>query len=415
MTPTRPARTRTACTLIAALALPALLIAQPIAAPPPPASPARGPIAFTTDSARDISNLLAPLLKTHDVPALSAALIVGDRIELVGHVGVRAKGSDAKVTLTDPWHLGSCTKSMTATLAAVMVERGEIAWETTIAEVFAPRGVKVHESFAKATLAQLCTNRAGVPHGLDAGGLWSKLWEAKGTPVEQRRALLVGVVGRKAEYAPGTKNVYSNGGFAIAGHMLETVAGKPYEDLMQEHLFAPLGITSAHWGAPGKPGTLDAPRGHSKLGAPIEPDPARPSGSGSDNPIAISPAGRLALSITDWGRYVAAHLRGDRRNPARSEPLLKAGSFEKLHTPPDRLSDYAFGWATPERDWAGPAGNRTVLTHGGSNTMWFAVVWIAPARDMAIIACCNKAEKGDRACDAAVQALMKAHAESAKK
>lgn len=40
------------------------------------------------------------------------------------------------------------------------------------------------------------------------------------------------------------------------------------------------------------------------------------------------------------------------------------------------------------RDGAGQGGGRT-LTHGGSNTLWFVTVWIAPEKGMAFFAATN--------------------------
>lgn len=53
--------------------------------------------------------------------------------------------------------------------------------------------------------------------------------------------------------------------------------------------------------------------------------------------------------------------------------------------------------------WAGgPA-----LTHAGSNTMWFAVAWLAPEKDFAVLVACNQAD--DDACNDAVVALIGDH------
>jgi D-alanyl-D-alanine carboxypeptidase len=184
-------------------------------------------------------------------------------------------------------------------------------------------------------------------------------------------------------------------------------AGKPYEELMQELLFAPLGMTSCGWGAPGsgESGAADPADqlwGHRKNGTP-----SKPNTHGADNPIALSPAGRLHCTIGDWARYVAIHLRGDRLNPDRACRLLKAETFDRLHTPPDDLGDYCFGWGRPERPWAGPEGERFVLSHSGSNTMWFCVVWAAPKKDFAVLVCCNSGvENAPKACDEAAWTLI---------
>ncbi len=67
--------------------------------------------------------------------------------------------------------------------------------------------------------------------------------------------------------------------------------------------------------------------------------------------------------------------------------MLRPEPFEKLHT---QLAGqtYAIGWDTPKREWA--AG--TALTHNGSNTMFFTAIWIAPAKDLAVVVATNLAE-----------------------
>jgi hypothetical protein len=48
-----------------------------------------------------------------------------------------------------------------------------------------------------------------------------------------------------------------------------------------------------------------------------------------------------------------------------------------------------------------------VLTHTGSNTMWFAVTWLAPKRDFAVLVACNqRGDKAEKAGDEAASALI---------
>ena len=356
---------------------------------------------------RSLDGLLEPIRAKHKVPALAAAVVTGDGLAALGAVGVRAAGSPERVTASDLWHIGSDTKAMTAVLCAILVEQGKLEWEATLAEIFPDLAPTMHADFRAATVEQLCTNRAGFPNGLDADGLWGRLWEHPGSPADARRLLLEGVTKHEPAARPGTKFIYSNAGFAVAGHICETVAGKPYEELIQDLLFRPLGMTTVGFGAPGTPGAIDQPRGHGKNGAPRHPTA---DGRGADNPPAITPAGRVHLSLEDWAKYVRVHIRGERGEPQRiGHVTLPAAAFRRLHTPP--AGDYAFGWARTERPWAGDEANRMVLTHAGSNTMWFAVAWVAPARDFAVLVCCNQAERGDKAADEAAGAAIKDHLE----
>jgi CubicO group peptidase (beta-lactamase class C family) len=282
------------------------------------------------------------------------------------------------VTLDDPWHLGSCTKSMTATLAAVLVAREELAWSTTVGEAFP--GVPLDPAWAPATLEQLLSNSSGAPAGLEQDNLWGRLWEQVGTPSEQRMTLVEGVLAHPPVSAPGTRYLYSNAGFSIAGAMLERAAGVPYEELIARELFAPLGMASAGFGAPGSPGAGDAPCGHVQRDGALA---SVPVGPGDDNPPAIAPAGRVHASLRDWGRYAALHLRGERGAPLPAP--FDAVPFAELHRP--RLDGYAMGWVASAPDWCrGP-----LLWHNGSNTMWYCEVALFPEEDLAILVATNTA------------------------
>jgi CubicO group peptidase (beta-lactamase class C family) len=218
-----------------------------------------------------------------------------------------------------------------------------------------------------------------------------------GTPAEQRLRLARGVLRRPPVTKPGSEYLYANAGTALAGMLAERAAKQDYEALIAKRLFEPLGIRSAGFGPPGRPGALDEPCGHRADGKPVEP------GLAADNPPAITPAGTVHMTIGDWGKFVSLHLLARRGK----SPLLGRASAEHLHTPAPKVEPpYACGWMAAERPWGGG----TVLTHSGSNTMWYCVVWMAPGRDFAVLVCTNTAgERAERGCDAAAAALIEEH------
>jgi len=95
----------------------------------------------------------------------------------------------------------------------------------------------------------------------------------------------------------------------------------------------------------------------------------------------------------DWARFVALHLRGARGEPVEPTGFLAPASFDRLHRAVPFESGeggYAAGWVVLERPWArGGGGSGRCLTHSGSNTTWFAVVWIAPEVDLAVLVATN--------------------------
>jgi CubicO group peptidase (beta-lactamase class C family) len=345
----------------------------------------------------DLSDLLEPIRKEHGLPALTAAAVKSGRIVGLGAVGSRKAGSPEPVTPADRFHIGSCTKSMTAVLAAMLVREGRLSWGKKLSEVFPEKMAKTHESFRGVTVEQLLSHRAGMPGNLTKEALWQRIWLKSRTlgPTDQRLFLLDGVVGNEPEAPPGTKYIYSNAGYAVAGAMIERVTGRSWEALMKRRLFAPLGMASAGFGPPASPGRVDQPWGH----IPREQGPKPvPPGPGADNPPAIGPAGTVHCTIGDLAKYAMFHLEGARGQ----EKLLPASSFRKLHTPAAG-QDYALGWVVTKRQWGGG----TVLTHAGSNTMFYCVMWLAPRKRFAALAATNMGgDKAARGCDRTAAALI---------
>ena len=384
-------------------------IATTAAGPPP--DHASAPPAESQPSAnsepRDVSGLIRPIREKHKVPGMVAAIVEDDQVIALAVDGVRMREHPEKVTATDQFHIGSCTKAMTATMIATLVDEGRLKWTTTIGEVFTNLADRMDPAWKSVTLEQLLCHRAGVPSDLTADGLWNRLWNHTGTPTEQRMTLVEGVLSHPPVHAPGTKYLYANAGFAIAGAMAERITGQAWEDLMRKRLFEPLGMSSAGFGAPGSVGEFTQPRGHHTDGTAVQPGP------GSDNPAAIGPGGTVHCSIGDWAKFISLHLQAERGHPR----IVSAESFAKLHTPYDAPGEpqYGMGWVFTTRPWAHIANpNARVMTHNGSNTMWFCVTWLAPAsaapgkdHGFAVLVMCNQGGgEADRACDEAAFALI---------
>jgi CubicO group peptidase (beta-lactamase class C family) len=336
---------------------------------------------------KEVNALLEPIRDKYKMPGLVAALVRGDRVLALGAVGVRKHGSPEPITVHDQIHIGSCTKAMTATLLALLVQEKKLRWDSTLGEVFTEDREKLHPDYRKVTLSQLLTHRASLP----ANVIWWALGRDEPT-TRQRYTLLRTVLARAPKIEPGTEFHYSNVGYAVAGLMAEHVTGRSWEALMRERLFEPLGMKSAGFGPPGTKGKVDQPWGHF-------PGKEGPRPRQADNAPVLGPAGTVHCTLSDWAKFIALHLQ---KSEGKTR-LLTAASLRRLHTPPAEGRPYAFGWLVFERDWA--AGK--ALTHAGSNKMWFAVAWLAPERNFAVLVATNVG--GDEAregCDEAVGALV---------
>jgi CubicO group peptidase (beta-lactamase class C family) len=342
-------------------------------------------------------NLAGPLERireAHHLPALAAAAVDDGVIVGLGAAGHRRANGTELVTNEDQWHLGSCTKSMTAAVAAMLVEDGYLQWDITIGEVFPDLSDSMKPEWKDVTLEQLLFHRAGAPHD-PPEDIWKKACERIGTPTEQRFEFIKGILSHQPEKPPGTHWIYSDSGYAIVGAMMERVTGEAWEDLMRKRLFAPLGLKSAGFGEPASPGQVDQPWGHRGDEPPFQPVPPGPE---ADNPPAIGPAATVHMSIADFAHYAAWQVAGARG----SGSLLSPSSFKKLHTPPPGQK-YAMGWVIMKRRWA----NGTALMHQGENEMFYAVMWLGLGQNTCFVAACNADGRiAEEACDDAIAMMI---------
>jgi len=336
----------------------------------------------------DLAPLLRPIRAAREVPALGVAVLEDGVLRGLGVDGVRKLGSDAPVTTSDLWHLGSCTKAMTATWLAMLVEDERLGWDTTAAAGLPDLRADLHESAAGITVARLLQHRAGIPAS-PPPGLWAELFRYEGSDEAARTDVARALLAESIEAPRGERFLYSNAGYMIAGAIGERAAGASWQQQLRTRLFAPLGMERVGFGPPGDAARIDQPWGHRRQGQQSVP-------LFFDNPSSMGPAGTVHASLEDWARFAALHL-----GVVAGERLLQPASLKRLHTPPAG-GPYALGWSVTERSWApGP-----VLTHSGSNTMWFCVAWLAPEARFAVLVTCNHGD-GRRACDEVAAACIR--------
>ncbi len=319
----------------------------------------------------DLSQFLLPATEQGIAPGMIAAIIDEEGVKAIGAAGLRRQGSPEMITVDDLVHIGSDTKAMTSTMLATLVEDGIFSsgWDTTIADVFPELIGTIHQGYHTVTLSQLVRMRGGISRNA------ADWWAHSSNPdiVGMRYELLKDNLAIPPAGAVGD-DLYSNLSYMVAGAMAERLTGKSWETLMQERLFTPLGITNAGFGPPGTPGSVDQPWGHAPRGrsdwAPNQ----------YDNNPALGPAGTVHISIEDWAKFISLWFTN--KEPA----ILSRSILNELSTP--ESGEYAAGWYVAQRNWAGG----TVLNHDGSNTYWYATLWIAPQRSVAFVAVANSSD-----------------------
>lgn len=267
-------------------------------------------------------------LVSRDHYPAAAATCATDTGVTAAVAGTRTPGGTAVAT-DDRFPVGSITKSMTATLAAILVEEGHLDWDTRLVDQLPEIAATARAEYAGVTLRDLLAHRGGIHTPTDI----ESLPPLSGTLDQQRAQFTAWVVTHVPDTTVGATR-YSNGGYVAAAAMLERAAGGSYEALIQDRLFQPLGMTVT-WGVPGA--AAGEPAGHARSGSAwVAFDPVDLAAA---FPAIANPAGGAKLSAQDLGEYLRLHVRA--LAGTAGLPLSPA-SATTLHTVVQ--DGFALGW-----------------------------------------------------------------------
>ena len=308
-------------------------------------------------------------------PGLIAAIIDEEGIRAIASAGVRKQGSPEELTIDDIVKMGSLTKAMTSTMLATLVADGTFVngWQTTIAQVFPELRDEIHPDYRPVTLWQLARHEGGVPDDVHA---W---WTSHPTlPIIERRYRILRENLADPPGSPIGEYSYSNAGYMVAAAMVEKLTGQSWETLMEERLFAPLGMSSAGFGAPNTPHEVDQPWSHRRDSAGVW-IPAQLGYGGS-----LAPAGDVYTSLEDYAKFVKLQF------PNTSPAILDREKLDALLIP-STSGSYAAGWriAPGAELWLGHGGG------GGACCGSLTLVWALPNRGRAYIVATNSSDDDD--------------------
>jgi CubicO group peptidase (beta-lactamase class C family) len=364
---------------------------------------------------RSLDAQIEPVRVRYGLPALAAAVVKKGEIVATAAVGVRVHGTNIRVTIDDRFHLGSDTKAMTATLAGILVDDGKLRWTSTIGEVLGADVPDMNQKLATVTLQQLLSHSSGIPSDTkDMVAIYFNTDAFDYNLAALRLRALAAWRHNEPKEPQGSPFQYSNFGYIIAGAMIEKAAGVPWEQLMFEKLFAPLGLRTAGLGAQATLGKVDAPVGHQI----DEQGKITPMlwGAAADAPPMMGPAGTAHMSILDFARWASWNSGQGRRGPTIVTPqTLKLIHAPHVKTPrienpkpgTPQTGEYAFGWGVVKLDWT----EKPVLSHNGSNSMNLAKILVDVDKDIGIVVTTNFPEqKADAAAAEVVEALYRGYA-----
>ncbi|MBK5268016.1 MAG: beta-lactamase family protein [Acidimicrobiia bacterium] len=318
-------------------------------------------------------SLLDELIRGGAAPGAALGIVTLTGEMVLATSGVRSLIDDSPIRSGDHFHLGSCAKAITATVAAELVEEGLINWYEPISSVC--------DLPTEASLAQLLNHTAGLPPFEEERELLG-MPELPKDAVQNRRGFAEFVLGHRDSSPPGTAMRYSNAGYAVVGAVIDTLTNSSWEEAVRLRIFERLDLAAGFgWPAAAR---ASNPWGHQLIDGRLVPHP--PDDSYQLEPW-IAPAGDIHMSFMSFLRWQHANLEA-----------LSSGSGALSPRVIRTVHENGYGWG--RQQFAG----HNISGHTGSADTFFAAAIILHDIGMGVVVTTNATWER---CEPATMELLK--------
>lgn len=332
-------------------------------------APARAAEVTASPDMAVVDRYVEEQLATLGVPGAALAVVQRDGAVHLRGFG-RADGAGRPITPQTPLLIGSLTKSITAVAVMQLVEQGRVELDVPVRRYIPWFRVADPEASAQITVRHLLTHTSGISGRGEAD--WLRRGDDAADAIE-RLVRALADTGLTAQ--PGTTWQYASANYVILGLIVEVVSGVSYERYVQEQIFAPLGMAGS-FASPEVARAAGLAEGHQFWFGRARP-------AELPYPRGLLPAGYLASSAEDMGRYLRAHLNGGRAEGVR---ILSPAGFAELHRPGVAIEDglwTGMGWGVGDFNGA------RVLQHDGNTGNYRAEMWLLPERGLGFVLLMN--------------------------
>ncbi len=308
-------------------------------------------------------------------PGLGVAIVRNGRLVYQRGAGWADKEAGRRVDQNTLFYIASSTKSFTA-LATVLLDRaGVLDLDMSLAQILP--GVRLAQGLdpSRITVRQLLTHT----HGIAGGGPVSYRAAFSG---EIDRAQMIRAISAHRPAQNGTAYSYSNLGYNILSLALDSIAGKPWQDVLAEQVFRPLGLRSTS----ARVSELPADR----LAMPYRAEPdgmARlPYGKHDAN---MQAAGGMISTTGDLARFTIMMMDGGVVDGRRVFPADVIAETQRIHATFSaefgeiQRFGYGLGWNF------GILNGDTLVHHFGGFPGFSASVSFMPAHRIGVVAAGN--------------------------
>lgn len=327
-----------------------------------------------------LPNVVQQVMLESGVPGVAVAVVHQGRTAYMGGFGVRRVGQPARVTPDTVFQIASISKSVTASVIATQVTQGTVHWDDPVKKHLP--GFRLSDPYVSshATIGDFMAHRSGLPFA--AGDDLEQLGYDRETILQRLHLLPLDTFRLSYHYA--------NFGTTTAGQAVAAAAGKPWEALVEDALFKPLGMSSSSSRHSDYLARENRAWLHAYENGRFQPLYDR-------NPQAQAPAGGVSSSVRDlaeWMKFLLAEGRHGEKAVADAQALLPAMQPQSVpgrpKNPAARTSAYGFGFNVGNE-----ASGRVGLSHSGGFVLGAGTNFrLLPSADIGIVVLTNGAPVG---------------------
>ena len=250
------------------------------------------------------------------------ALVQNGQVKSAYHQGFEIPGENTPVSGQSLFLLASASKMITSVMVMKAVEEGKIQLNTKLSEYLN----NLPLSWQNINLSQLLSHTDGIADVMD--NVKYKALDPTVAMDLSRQKYLEYAAELPLRFEAGKQTQYGQSGFVLLSLMLEHIYQMPYETLIAQKIFIPLGMQQTHFFKEGD-----------KIGD-YKPQVFEPSGNSFKKVTPpyvyadFATAG-VCINMKDMIRFISA---------LQKHELLNADSFKRLYTPIADRPAFALGW-----------------------------------------------------------------------
>ena len=289
-----------------------------------------------------------------NIPGLAVAAVKDGQVVLSKGYGFRDVERGLPVTPQTLMAIGSNSKSFTAVILGQLVDEGKLEWDAPVRDYLPDFQLYDAVATRLMTPRDLLTHRSGLPRH-------DRVWIGRSYDRQElydRMRYLEPSASFRQRYQ------YQNLMFMTAGILAERITGQSWEDLVEERIFQPLGMTRSNTSADDMPGSGDYSLPYMERAGMVVAVPML-------NIDAVGPAGSINSSVEEMMRYIQMQID---QGSFQGRTVLSRENALQMQSP--QSANFSGTVESPDYPELGPGGyglavgvsgyqGRKLVAHGG--------------------------------------------------